>query len=702
MPLKTQETTRTHRLDAALFWLRWLFLAGAILMVLVAEDAVLGDESIHWRHVWISLGVGGAGNLFLGLLILIPGLNERVLGVFGVLLDSTLAALFYWAYRGNVPPLIALGTLAILAASVRFGGRGFLLAIVLLSGESVLALWQVGDLDDRRWINWAFALLLLAIFGVLGVVLRHGGRFSLGGRGGIDPREAEAQRLRAARERARAIFEMATTLSATLEHQRVLEEAQKIGTLALSDDLAPGARLISAVMLFQGEDNKLRVVTSRGLTRNDETVAVPGRKGILGLALKGANPVFAGDVAADPELRYFVAFQDAKAVLVIPLRAGFDTFGVMVFGCNQPHAFSDDHIELMTAIGTQATLSLQNAVLYQNLRIEKDRIVGVEEDARKKLSRDLHDGPTQSVAAIAMRVNYIRRLIERQPQQAIEELWKVEELARRTTKEIRHMLFTLRPLVLETQGLLAALQQLAEKMKDTHDTNVIIEGQPEVENYLDTNAQGVLFYIIEEAVNNARKHAQSEHIWVRLGHRESFVVVEIEDDGVGFDVGAVDASYDRRGSLGMVNMRERAELIEGTLRIQSAKGSGTKISILVPVHPAGEMEAEGGSAEPAVPLQLQNQRTGAPKPVAEAPVIRPKSPARPQVQAAPTPPPARLGGTGQLRAAAEQADQPRPGVDASRPSRPAGLKQAISDSQVSRPKSPAPPPTPPPGATRKE
>lgn len=706
--MKTQESTHTHRLDAALFGLRWLFLAGVVLMVLLAEDAVLDGDSVHWPHLWISLGIGAAGNMLLGLLILIPRLNERVLGIVGVMLDSLLAALFFFAYRGAVPPLIALGTLAMLAASVRFGGRGFLLGIGLLAGASLLALWQVGDVDNSCWINWAFSLVLLATFGVLGVILRHGGRFSLGGRSATDPREIEAQRLRAARERARAIFEMATTLSATLEHQRVLEEAQKLGTLALGEDLKPGSRLISAVMLFQGEDNKLRVVTSRGLTRNDETVTVPGRKGILGLALKGGDPVFAGDVSADPELRYFVAFQDAKAMLAIPLRAGFDTFGVMVFACNQPHAFSDDHIELMTAIGTQATLSLQNAVLYQNLRIEKDRIVGVEEDARKKLSRDLHDGPTQSVAAIAMRVNYIRRLIERQPQQAIEELWKVEELARRTTKEIRHMLFTLRPLVLETQGLLAALGQLAEKMKDTHNCNVIIEGQPDAESYLDANAQGVLFYIIEEAVNNARKHAESEHIWVRLGHRASFVVAEIEDDGVGFDVGAVDASYDRRGSLGMVNMRERAELIEGTLRIQSAKGSGTKISVLVPVHPMGEMEADGGIAEPAAPLQLQSHRTGAQKaaapqpetPADRAPVARPKLPARPQAQSAPVPPPAVRPTTGQLRAAAVQADQPRPGVDDSQPSRPAALRPLSTDSQVSRPKPPAPPPAAQPGLTR--
>lgn len=720
-PLNTPSvsSTRSHRLDAALFWLRWLFLAGVVLLVLLAEKAVLGDESIHRSNLWISLGIGAAGNLLLGLLILIPGLNERVLGTFGVLLDITLAALFYWVYRGALPPLVALGTLAVLAASVRFGWRGLIPAITLLAGVSVFALWQAGDLDDKHWINWGFSFVLLATFGVLGIILRHGGRLTLGGRGSADPREIEAQRLRTARERARAIFEMASTLSSTLDHRRVLEEAQNLGILALRDELESGSRLISAVMLFQGEDNKLRVITSRGLTRNDDTVAVPGRKGILGLALKGGDPVFAGDVAADPELRYFAAFQDMKSVLAIPLRAGFDMFGVMVFGCSDPNAFSDDHVELMTAIGTQSTLSLQNAVLYQNLRTEKDRIVGVEEDARKKLSRDLHDGPTQSVAAIAMRVNYIRRLIERQPQQAVEELWKVEELARRTTKEIRHMLFTLRPLVLETQGLLAALQQLADKMKDTHDTNVIIEGQPDVEAALDTNAQGVLFYIVEEAVNNARKHAQSEHIWVRLIRREGLVVTEIEDDGVGFDVGAVDASYDQRGSLGMVNMRERAELIEGTLRIQSAKGSGTKISVLVPIHPAGGPEAAGGESEPAQPLQLQSQRTGAAKPavpdVRSSPAASPAQetsapayPSRPKAPAGAAPNPRPRPGTGPLRAAAEQADRPAVGPQRSPaptppPGRPvtAPARPSPSDSQITKPKTPAPPSSSPqPGLTR--
>jgi signal transduction histidine kinase len=90
------------------------------------------------------------------------------------------------------------------------------------------------------------------------------------------------------------------------------------------------------------------------------------------------------------------------------------------------------------------------------------------------LARDLHDGPTQSVAAIAMRVNLARRMMKKNVKGTEEELEKIEELAHRTTKEVRHMLFTLRPLILESQGLTAALEAMAEKMRETFGQNVII------------------------------------------------------------------------------------------------------------------------------------------------------------------------------------------------------------------------------------
>ena len=239
---------------------------------------------------------------------------------------------------------------------------------------------------------------------------------------------------------------------------------------------------------------------------------------------------------------------------------------------------------MLDIIGRQAVIAVQNASLYQNLVEEKERMVEVQEEARKKLARDLHDGPTQSVAAMAMRINLARRMLAKDSNSATDELVKIEELAHRTTKEIRHMLFTLRPLILESQGLTAALEAMAEKMHETFSQVVMINVDERVLEDLEMGKQGVIFYIIEEAANNARKHANALHIWVRLKSFEPGIgLLEIEDDGLGFNVEAVNKNYDKRGSLGMVNLRERAELVHGLLHIDSAVGKGTRVQVYIPL-----------------------------------------------------------------------------------------------------------------------
>jgi signal transduction histidine kinase len=402
----------------------------------------------------------------------------------------------------------------------------------------------------------------------------------------LEERKRAAIDLRQTREREQAFYEVTTTLSRTLDYRRILDTVQSIGEFITRKQHGEG-RLVSAALLFKEGSQQLEVISSRGFSLNDTKMVLDGREGILGLALKQADPVFGGQVSLDPELQYVASLQGCESILVLPLRSGMDYYGVLLFGSTQTNAFSEDYTELLKAIANQATLALQNAVLYQNILAEKERIIVVEEEARKQLARDLHDGPTQSISAIAMRLNFTLKLLEQQKlPEAQSEITKLEDLARRTTKEIRHMLFTLRPLVLETQGLVAALEQMRDKMQDTYGQRVAVEAQVGVERWLDANAQGVVFYIIEEAVGNARKYAQSELITVRLYRHERFFVAEVEDRGKGFDVKAVETNYEKRGSLGMVNMRERANLIRGQLRLESQLGRGTKITLIVPIEEA--------------------------------------------------------------------------------------------------------------------
>jgi signal transduction histidine kinase len=380
-------------------------------------------------------------------------------------------------------------------------------------------------------------------------------------------------------ERLRSLLLMTANLNSTLNYERVLEMTLDLAHNALED--SRDSRLISALMLFNKED--LFIASARGLPHADLRVTLPGSQGVLGETLVNVQTHITHDPRNDPELKRFVALHNCAVAIALPLVVGLEIYGLLFFGHPDGEYFSQDRVEILEAVAQQAMIALQNAKLFSELEQEKERIAEIQEEARHKLARDLHDGPTQSIGAIAMRVNFARRLVQRDPDQAADELFKIEELARRTTKEIRQMLFTLRPLILESEGLVKALRQLSEKMEENRGQKMVIEAKDNVADDLEMGKQGVIFFIVEEATNNARKHANATHIWVRMRRKGDLLHLEIEDDGDGFDLEHVQSNYEQRGSLGMVNLHERTELVNGIIKIDSNPGRGTKVSVTIPV-----------------------------------------------------------------------------------------------------------------------
>jgi signal transduction histidine kinase len=394
------------------------------------------------------------------------------------------------------------------------------------------------------------------------------------------------------RQRLREVYTLISTITATLKYQRVLDLALDMCASILASPNAPTDRLVNAALLFtktEGKPPTLQVGSARRLTPADMRVVLLGTSGLIGSAIENGAPQSSADLPNDPELSRLIALRACKVAYCVPLRANLDTYGVLLFAHPDPNYFSQSKGELLEIISHQAVIAIQNARLYSDLEQEKERMMEIQEETREKLARDLHDGPAQSIAAIAMRLNFAQRLLDRDPKAAAEEIVKIEDLARRTIKEIRHMLFTLRPLVLESQGLIPALEAMAEKMHETYNQSVLIDGQADLFSMVEMGKRTIIFFIVEEAVNNARKHAQAAHIWVRLKPVEKDLVsVEVEDDGIGFNVASVDGSYDQRGSLGLVNMRERTELVNGVFQIESQEGKGTTVRVFVPLTEESE------------------------------------------------------------------------------------------------------------------
>jgi signal transduction histidine kinase len=486
---------------------------------------------------------------------------------------------------GLTSPLLFFALFPILTAALRFRRLATLLValgvIASFGGTVYLVTPPSSSMDIVPFAVFALVLLVAAV--VSSFVSEEVKKIVAGKR--QEESEIQRRQLHAAREHARLTFELASTLSATLNYGKVLNAVLEVGEKGMRELGQQDADQIGAVLLFTEKD--LRVAVARHLTPSDRQVVFQGEEGALAEALTTARAVVVENPVDDPELGKLAGMRSCRQAVVVPLRAGFESFGAVLFGGSQPDLYTDDLQNLLIAVCNQAIVALQNARLYQNLREEKERIIVVEEDARKRLARDLHDGPTQSIASIAMQINYVKTLLDNDPdpERVCEELDRVEDLARQTTKEIRHMLFTLRPLILETQGLMAALEEYIGKLAETEGAEIRLEASPRAGDVLDQEAQGTVFYIIEEAIANARKHSQARNIWVRLRirDREDFVA-EVEDDGKGFDVSAVQMSYDRRGSLGLVTMRERAAMTDGELSISSAPGEGTRVKLTVPLN----------------------------------------------------------------------------------------------------------------------
>jgi len=535
----------------------------------------------------IAVGLYFATSIILGVVFAGGEWSSWMIGILSVV-DLIIA--------GTCVVLISIGLAWLLIAPLIVIGFYFDWLYGLLTGMVTALLLLIGEFllygaELSTGILTLITLGVIATAPLVNLLNQSGAPGSYATRSAVQDNKRRADRVtRLATEYMRVVYEMAEVLSKSrLEPRRVMSSAVEFAMEGL-ERVGVEPPLFGMILLFAESDRPgeaftvLRVAyKSRTVAERDAGVSVPGLQGAIDQTIRSGQPVITQDPLGDPELSQFRSLRECKSILCLPLRSGNEFYGVMICGTNNEAAFNNMHRELMMAVAHQAAASLNNARLYVSLRDQRDRIVEVEKVARAQLAGELHDGPTQGVAAITMRLNYIRKLIEKRPEQATNELYQIEDMARRTAKEIRAMLFELRPKALES-GLEPGLQQLAIKAKDTYEQNVAIYVEENVEHYLDSQTRHTLFSIAVESLNNARKHANAELITVNLRMRADTIIMEIADNGEGFDVEAalIEARH-REGHLGLLNLQERAALVEGTMHLESELGAGTTLTVLIPM-----------------------------------------------------------------------------------------------------------------------
>ncbi|MCI0396762.1 MAG: sensor histidine kinase [Chloroflexi bacterium] len=219
-------------------------------------------------------------------------------------------------------------------------------------------------------------------------------------------------------------------------------------------------------------------------------------------------------------------------------------------------------------LANQVAIAIENARLYE----QAQQLAALQE--RQKLARELHDSVSQALYGIARGARTARVQLDRDPSRAAEPLDYVLSLAEAGLAEMRALIFELRPESLAAEGLVAALEKQAASLRARHHLKVQTTFGPEPETTLEVKQ--TLYRIAQEATHNIVKHARAGRVTLRLQQSGEEIILEIGDDGVGFDTGGAFP-----GHLGLRSMRERAERCGGALVVDSAPGQGTRVHVRV-------------------------------------------------------------------------------------------------------------------------
>jgi signal transduction histidine kinase len=345
--------------------------------------------------------------------------------------------------------------------------------------------------------------------------------------------------------------------------QRLVHAARELG----------GARY-AALGVPDGEGGFARFITS-GMS--DELIAamgpLPRTHGMLGAMLESRAPYRTPDIHTHERFRGWwpSTHPDMRSFLGVPIVARGGVIGALYLTEKEGAAvFSDADERLIVLLAAHAAIAIENARLH-----ERSRELSIVEE-RNRLARELHDSVTQQLFGVVLAAESAAELLAR-GDGAVEQLERVQALARGAMEELRSVVFELRPASLEAEGLSQVLRKHVEVLRRV--TGQAIELRVASPPALGAAAAGQVFRIAQEALQNALRHADAARIEVRLADGGGRLSLSVADDGRGFDAAAPGL---RGRRLGLTSMEERAAELGGRLAIESRPGAGTTVRLEVP------------------------------------------------------------------------------------------------------------------------
>ncbi len=370
----------------------------------------------------------------------------------------------------------------------------------------------------------------------------------------------------------RALDEAVLTIAAERRFEPVLEKL-----VAAARDLA-GARY-AAVGIPDAEGGFAHFITSGMSQRQlDALGELPRQHGLLAAMLSETRSFRAPNIQEDPR---FEGWPDEhpsmRSFLGVPIVLGGATVGAFYLTDKRggrDALFTQGDQDLIETLARHAALAIENARLHERSR----ELTVVEE--RNRLARELHDAVNQTLFSVSLTADAAALLVESDPGRAKEQMAAVRDLARGAMEEMRSLVFELRPADLSSDGLVETLRKHVAVLRRVSGREIVLDvGR---ERPLGADAEQEVFRVAQEALRNALEHSGAHSVRVDLDMPDGRLLLSVSDDGSGFEPDGVAAGR----HLGLVSMRERAAALGGELRVESARGVGTTVSMEVPWSPS--------------------------------------------------------------------------------------------------------------------
>jgi PAS domain S-box-containing protein len=296
-----------------------------------------------------------------------------------------------------------------------------------------------------------------------------------------------------------------------------------------------------------------------------------------------------------PPLAPVLPFENLRSYIIVPLLSQANFVGSVNLGSEEPNAFSDEHLQVAREVSNQMALALQNADLFEHLRMAHQRLqllnqklLHAQEMEKHHLARELHDEVGQALTALRIHLEEMDAMVK--DPGLTQKLSESSLILERILKQIRTLSVDLRPLVLDDLGLVAALRWYASSRSQLGGFSVHFEPDSNTEK-LAPEIETVCFRVAQEALTNIIRHANAKHVRLDLHLLDQELFLSIKDDGDGFDIQQMQKQIMQGKSFGILGMKERIALVGGDFEMESVPGCGTEVRVKLPVKTQVRMKA---------------------------------------------------------------------------------------------------------------